>query len=209
MTGWKVPVVKSCTDDTHSLCRSSDFGVNTTSGFFFGDSACRRSRWKWLAGVVGTATRMLSSAQICRYRSIRPEVWSGPCPSWPCGSSRVRAVCWPHFASPDEMNSSTTDCAPLAKSPNCASQSTSASRFSTEYPYSKPIAANSDSSESCTKNRAAADHLPLMAVKADGAPVFPPDSLLSQFPPLGFEDRASVGDLHALGCWEALFRDIA
>ena len=45
-TGWKVPVVKSATDETQSLCRSSDFGVNTTSGFRLGDSAWRRSRWK-------------------------------------------------------------------------------------------------------------------------------------------------------------------
>ena len=148
MTVAKVPVVKSSTRDTHNRLRSRDFGVNTTSGFFFGDSAWRRSRWKWFAGVVGTATRMLSSAHSCRYRSSRPDVWSGPCPSCECGSSSVTAVRWPHFTSPEEMNSSTMDCAPLAKSPNCASHITSASGFSTEYPYSKPIAANSLSSES-------------------------------------------------------------
>ena len=39
-------------------------------------------------------------------------------------------------------------CAPFAKSPNCASQSTRASARSTEYPYSKPIAAYSLSNES-------------------------------------------------------------
>ena len=43
-------------------------------------------------------------------------------------------------------------CAPLAKSPNWPSQSTSASGRATEYPYSKPIAAYSDSKESITKN---------------------------------------------------------
>ena len=42
--------------------------------------------------------------------------------------------------------------APLAKSPNWPSQSTSASSRTTEYPYSKPIAAYSLRSESTTKN---------------------------------------------------------
>ena len=87
---------------------------------------------EWLAGVDGTTTRMLSSAHSCRYRSTRPELWSGPWPSWPCGSSRVSALRWPHLTSPEDRNSSTTDWAPLAKSPNCASQATKASRFSTE-----------------------------------------------------------------------------
>jgi hypothetical protein len=32
--------------------------------------------------------------------------------------------CWPHLASPEEMNSSMTDWAPLTKSPNCASHRT-------------------------------------------------------------------------------------
>ena len=41
-----------------------------------------------------------------------------------------------------------TDCAPLTKSPNCASHSVSASGRATEYPYSKPSAAYSLSSES-------------------------------------------------------------
>ena len=48
----------------------------------------------------------------------------------------------------DEMNASITDWAPFAKSPNCASHSTSVSERSTEYPYSKPIAAYSLRSES-------------------------------------------------------------
>ena len=41
-----------------------------------------------------------------------------------------------------------TDCAPLTKSPNWASHITIASRFATEYPYSKPSAAYSVSAES-------------------------------------------------------------
>jgi hypothetical protein len=40
--------------------------------------------------------------------------------------------CWPHFTSPEEMNSSTIDWAPLTKSPNCASHITSALGCSTE-----------------------------------------------------------------------------
>ncbi len=79
---------------------------------------------------------------------MRPEVWSGPAPSCPCGSSSVTPECWPHLASPEEMNSSVMVWAPSTKSPNWASHSTSIPGFSTEYPYSKPIAANSESSES-------------------------------------------------------------
>jgi len=33
--------------------RSSDFGVNTTSGFGAGMYICRRNRWKYWAGSVG------------------------------------------------------------------------------------------------------------------------------------------------------------
>lgn len=50
------------------------------------------------------------------------------------------------------MNSSTIVCPPLAKSPNWASQSTRASGRSMEYPYSNPIAANSERDESYTQN---------------------------------------------------------
>ena len=39
---------------------------------------------------------------------------------------------WPHFERPDAMNWSMTTCAPFAKSPNCASQITSASDSVTE-----------------------------------------------------------------------------
>ena len=63
---------------------------------------------------------------------MRPEVWSGPWPSWPCGSSSTTSESWPHLASPEEMNSSMIDCAPLTKSPNWASHSTSASGLATE-----------------------------------------------------------------------------
>ena len=75
---------------------------------------------------------MLSSAHICRNRSIRPDEWSGPWPSKPCGSSSTTDERWFHFCSDDDTNSSMIVCAPLKKSPNCASQSTSASGRATE-----------------------------------------------------------------------------
>src|SRR5476649_2218413 len=51
----------------------------------------------------------------------------GPAPSWPCGRNMVNPLVWPHFDSPAAMKLSMTTWAPLAKSPNCASQITSAS----------------------------------------------------------------------------------
>ena len=94
------------------------------------------------------ATVMLSCAQRVRNRSTRAEEWSGPWPSYPCGSSSTTLERWPHFCSPELTNSSMIVCAPSTKSPNCASQQTRAPGRATEYPYSKPTAANSDSSES-------------------------------------------------------------
>ena len=61
--------------------RSSDFGVITTSGRCLAIRAWRRSRWKYWAGVVGLATRMLPSAAARRKRSRRAEECSGPEPS--------------------------------------------------------------------------------------------------------------------------------
>ena len=56
---------------------------------------------------------------------------SGPWPSKPWGSSIARRLRWPHLSLAATTNWSITICAPLAKSPNCASQHTSAS-LSTE-----------------------------------------------------------------------------
>ena len=56
-------------------------GVITISGLRNGRSICRRSRWKICAGVDGTQTCMLCSAQSCRKRSGRADECSGPCPS--------------------------------------------------------------------------------------------------------------------------------
>ena len=52
---------------------------------------------------------------------------SGPWPSKPWGRSSARRDCWPHLSSAATMNWSTMICAPLMKSPNCASQPTHAS----------------------------------------------------------------------------------
>ena len=51
------------------------------------------------------------------------------------------------------MNWSMMICAPFAKSPNCASQQTNASE-ATEYPYSNPSAAYSESTVSYSVNGA-------------------------------------------------------
>ena len=81
MTGRNVPAVKSSGWDAASLRLSIDFGVKTMSGRCRCSSACSRSRWKWLAGVDGCATRKASCAASVRKRSIRAEEWSGPWPS--------------------------------------------------------------------------------------------------------------------------------
>ena len=52
------------------------------------------------------------------------ELCSGPCPSNPCGRSMTRPLARSHLASPAATNWSMMLCAPLAKSPNCASHST-------------------------------------------------------------------------------------
>ena len=122
-TGWNVPVVKSATGETHELVpqqrlrrehdqrlASSATGPGGAAG---GSSSPGWSGWPPACCPRRTAAGTAPS---------RPEVWSGPWPSWPCGSSSVTRGRWPHFTSPEEMNSSTIDWAPLTKSPNCASQ---------------------------------------------------------------------------------------
>ena len=131
MTGVNRPAVSSPTVPKVVAVRSSDFGVKTMSGLRCGRRAWRRSRWKWLAAVVGTTTRMLCSAQSVRNRSMRADECSGPWPSKPCGSNRTTPDRWAHLSSPAEMNWSTITWAPLAKSPNWASHSTSVSGDST------------------------------------------------------------------------------
>jgi hypothetical protein len=59
----------------------------------------------------------------------------------------VRRVDSRHFDSPAAMNWSMTICAPLTKSPNCASQRTRAYGAAAAEPYSNPRHAYSDSGE--------------------------------------------------------------
>src|SRR5579875_2680392 len=77
MTGRNEPPVKSDTGDTARFSRSMDLGVNTISGLTGADSARQRSRWKYLAGVRGIATVMLSCAHSDRKPSIGDEECSG------------------------------------------------------------------------------------------------------------------------------------
>ncbi len=76
---------------------------------------------------------------------MRAEECSGPCPSYPCGSSMTSAEGCRHFDSAEVMNWSMMTWAPLAKSPNCASQIVKPSGMSKEWPYSKPSTAASES----------------------------------------------------------------
>ena len=98
------------------------------------------------------ATCILSSAHICKKRSNRELVCSGPCPSWPWGSNNVKPDILSHFLSPVVMNWSMIVCAPLEKSPNCASQITNVFGSAWEYPYSKPRTPNSDKKLSTISN---------------------------------------------------------
>ncbi len=71
--------------------------------------------------------RMFSCAAICMNRSTRALECSGPLPSYPCGRSSVSRDVFPHLESDETMNWSMMICAPFTKSPNWASQMTSAS----------------------------------------------------------------------------------
>ena len=90
-------------------------------------SAWRRSRWKYWAGVVQLATRMLPSAQAAG--SARGARWSarGPSPRSRAAAAASAGTSAPHLASPETRNWSTITWAEFTKSPNCASHSTSAS----------------------------------------------------------------------------------
>ena len=120
-------MLRSASLEVDSFRRSRLFGVNTTSGRGSPSSPWLRSRWKYCAGVVQLARRMLSFAQSCRKRSMRALECSGPLPSWPWGRSMVSRECCPHLARADDTNWSTIISALLKKSPYCASQTTSVS----------------------------------------------------------------------------------
>jgi hypothetical protein len=53
ITGRNEPRVNCAGCDTAALLRSIDFGVNTISGRCSSPSECRRSRWKYDAGLDG------------------------------------------------------------------------------------------------------------------------------------------------------------
>jgi hypothetical protein len=53
ITGLNVPDDRSASDDVAAGRRSRDFGCMTTSGRRGRRDACRRSRWKYCAGVDG------------------------------------------------------------------------------------------------------------------------------------------------------------
>src|SRR5580658_874241 len=90
ITCWKEPDSNSAKVERDAWARSIDLGVTTTSGRFGSDSACERNRWKYCADVEGIVTRRLPRAESDRNRSKRADECSGPCPSYPWGSSRVR-----------------------------------------------------------------------------------------------------------------------
>lgn len=57
------------------------FGVSTINGLRYWRIICRRSIWNIYAGVDGTQTYILCSAQSCRKRSSRTDECSRPWPS--------------------------------------------------------------------------------------------------------------------------------
>ena len=133
----KPPVVKSWSVDTAFGCRSRLFGVKTISGLRMPRRSrppyiWRRSRWKYCAGVVQLHTCMLFSAQSVRKRSMRALECSGPLPFVAVRQQHHQpARLSPLLLRQQEMNWSIMICAPLAKSPNCASQITSVSGSAT------------------------------------------------------------------------------
>ena len=81
IVGLNDPSLSSARVDEAFFRRSRPFGVMTTSGRAIGSSACRRSRWKYWADVVGLQIRRFSWAVSWRKRSSRALECSGPLPS--------------------------------------------------------------------------------------------------------------------------------
>src|SRR5690606_16007286 len=125
-------------------CLSKLLGVKTINGLRYSRFSCLRSTWKKLAGCVQLTTCMLFSAHSSKKRSIRADECSGPWPSKPCGRSMTSPFDRLHFVSALDMYWSMMICAPLKKSPNCASQIVSAWGLANAYPYSKPKTPYSD-----------------------------------------------------------------
>ena len=89
-------------------------------------------------------TCILSFEHNCKNLSNLADECSGPWPSYPCGNNITKPEALDHFRSPEAMNWSITTCAPLAKSPNWASQIVRVLGSTKLYPYSNPRTANSD-----------------------------------------------------------------
>mmetsp|Transcript_13407 Transcript_13407/g.18543 ORF Transcript_13407/g.18543 Transcript_13407/m.18543 type:complete len:219 (+) Transcript_13407:1032-1688(+) len=100
---------------------------------------------RWSSSM--SCTTSSSSSHISKKRSKRQEECSGPIPWYPCGRRSTSPDCTPHLFSMELKNWSMITCAPLEKSPNCASHSTNWSSVSWLYPSSNPSTPNSESGE--------------------------------------------------------------
>ncbi len=121
------PDVSSSTFDRAALARSSDFGVKTTSGLRTSRCIWRRRRWKYWAAVVALATWMLSSAHSRQEPLDAGRAVLGPLALVAVREQQHEPDVWPHLSSAATRYWSMMIWAPLTKSPNCASQITSAS----------------------------------------------------------------------------------
>src|SRR5690606_3748038 len=134
ITSWKCPLANSSKEDTALGCLNKLLGVNTIKGFLKSRFIWRRNKWKKLAGVVQSATIILSLPHNCKYRSILAEECSEPCPSYPWGSSTTIPFCVFHLSSAADRYWSKIIWAPLLKSPNWASQMVNVLGFAMAYP---------------------------------------------------------------------------
>ena len=127
MTRWKRAVgqlVQSAKRDCG--WRSRLLGVITTSGLRQRRSACRRKQMKVLRrrGRMDDLDVVLGGQR--RNRSSRALECSGPCPRSRAAAAAPGRESRRHLSSALAMNWSMITCAALTKSPNCASQITSA-----------------------------------------------------------------------------------
>ena len=126
MTVWKLPLARSSRLDTDSLCRKQAFGAHDDKRLAKRANHLPPQHVEHLCGggsarIPGYCIRRTAadSARGAPTSARVPGLRSHEAASSPARTSR------PHFASPEAMNWSITTCAPLAKSPNCASQTTS------------------------------------------------------------------------------------
>ena len=128
MTGRNAPLARSASDDVESGRRSRLLGLMITSGFLRRAQQLPPQQVEHLRRQGRHANLdVVLRAQAAD--SVRDGRRSAPAPALPvrAAASASRPHRRPHLASPLVMNWSITTCAPLAKSPNCASQITSVS----------------------------------------------------------------------------------